>query len=551
MNLKCALLLTAAWSAIPAATLTYGCPKCEAVSDAAPAALFADVTALHHPISTSNPLAQQYFDQGLTLVFAFNHDEAIRSFKKAAELDPNCAMAWWGVALALGPNYNIDVTPETELAAFEAIQKALNLRQHVSPRERDYIDSLAVRYTAEKDGDLKALAVRYVESMKALSAKYPDDTDAATMYAESLMLLRPWRLWDVDGTAAEGTKELVAVLEDVLRRDPDHVGANHLYIHAVEASPQPEKALPSADRLPGLSPGSGHLVHMPSHIYQRVGDYNASATTNEAAIAVDDEYFQSRPRNGMYRMMYYNHNVHFAAVAHAWQGNGADARRWAKKLHAEVLPLIAELPPLEQFATIEGLTELQFCNWDNLLTMPEPAQGLQITRALWHFGRGMALAARTDLPAARYEQKRFAELSSAIPLESPYGMLNTASDALGIARRVLDARIAESEGRIDVAVEAMNNAVAIQDRLIYDEPPPWPIPLRQNLGGILLRAGRYAEAERAFRADLQRFPRHGRSLFGLMQSLRGQGREQDAGLVEQQFQRAWKHADMKLSIESL
>jgi tetratricopeptide (TPR) repeat protein len=301
MSLRKFAIVTAATAALFSSQL-LACPKCEAISDSAPAVLFEDVTALSHPITTTSAEAQKYFNQGLTLTYAFNHDEAIRSFKEAAKLDPNCAMAWWGVALALGPNYNFDVTPEGEVAAYEAIQKAMKLREKVSPAERDYIDALAVRYTDAKEPDLKKLANAYATAMKSLHMKYPDDMDAATLFADSMMVLRPWRLWTSDGKPEEGTLELVAVLEDVLSKNPNHIGANHLYIHAVEAV-YPERALAAADRLPGLSPGSGHIVHMPSHIYHRRGDYNSSAMTNEAAIIADDAYFASRPRTGAYAMM--------------------------------------------------------------------------------------------------------------------------------------------------------------------------------------------------------------------------------------------------------
>lgn len=550
-RLKRLALVAAASAALFAGGYAQACPNCEAVTAAAPAVLFQDVTALHRPITTTSAEGQKYFDQGLTLVYAFNHDEAIRSFKKAAELDPDCAMAWWGVALAMGPNYNMDVTPETEVACYEAIQKAVKLKDKVSPVERDYIDALASRYSNAKDADLKQLARTYAESMKRLSEKYPDDMDAATLYADSMMLLRPWKLWKPDGTPEEGTPTIVATLEEVMRRDPDHLGANHLYIHAVEASLNPEKALPSADRLPLISPGSGHVVHMPSHIYIRVGDYNSAATSNEAAIKVDDEYFATRPRDGAYRALYYNHNVHFAAVSHAFDGRPAKARAFAAKLHDEVVPLVAKMPPLEQFVTIRGLLDLYHNDYDALMAAPRPGDGMVITQALWRFERAAALAAKGNLDAADAERQEFMKVRSAVPSDTPYGMMNKAADVLEVAEHVLAARVAEAAGKPDEAIGHWKSAVAKQDTLAYEEPPAWPISARQNLGGALLRAGKFAEAEKAFREDLKHYPRAGRTLFGLWKALEGQNRTQEAETVRRQFETAWKRAEIKLTVESL
>lgn len=551
INLKKLALVTAASTALFVGGAALACPNCQAITDAAPAVLMEGVTALHRPITTKSSEAQKFFDQGLTLIYAFNHEEAIRSFKKVAELDPDCAMAWWGVALGLAPNYNIDADPQAHLAAYEAIQKAVKLKDKASQHERDFIDALATRFSTAPDADQTQLARDLAESFRKLSAKYPDDTDAATLYAASMMLLKPWRLWSIDGTPAEGTLEIVAVLEDVLRRDPNHLGANHLYIHAVEASPNPEKALPSADRLPSLSPNSGHIVHMPSHIYIRTGDYQAAAAGNEQAIKVDDEYFRTRPRTGPYGMMYYNHNVHFAAVAHAYDGRPGKARPFAVKLRNEVIPLLEAMPPLEQFVTILGLLDLYHRDFDAILATPKPADEHAVSQALWHFERAVALAARGDRSGAESERSHFDRLRSAVPSDLIYGMLNTAEHVLRIADATLAARLAEADGKTDAAVEHWNKAIALQDQLIYEEPPTWPISARQNLGGTLLRAGRYAEAEKVFREDLKHCPRMGRSLFGLWKSLEAQGRAHDAEMVRRQFETAWKRAEINLTVESL
>src|SRR5882724_3145634 len=314
--------------------------------DAKPAALTPGLGDVHHPVSTSNPEAQRFFDQGLALVYGFNHDEAVRSFKRAAELDPQLAMAFWGVALALGPNINMPVDAEHEQAAYEAVQKAMSLAAKASDAERAYIDALARRYSNDPKADLQKLSVDYKNAMSDVSRRFPDDLDAATLYAESIMDLRPWQFWSRDGKPAEGTAEMVGVLESVLRRDPQHTGANHYYIHAVEASPHPEWALPSAQRLKVLAPAAGHLVHMPAHIDIRAGNYEAAARSNAYAAEADREYFKVTGQVGMYPMMYYSHNLHFLAVAHSMQGRYQDAKRAADQLDAHLGGFLQENGPM-------------------------------------------------------------------------------------------------------------------------------------------------------------------------------------------------------------
>src|SRR5205085_1719386 len=328
--------------------------------------LIAGLGDSHHPVSTKNREAQQFFNQGLKLVYGFNHDEARRSFQRSAELDPKLAMAWWGVALTLGPNYNLPVDPEREKAGYDAVQKAMALQENASEPERAYISALAVRYSNDPKVDLHALDRAYRDAMKQLAARYPDDLDATTLYAESIMTINPWKLWRADGKPAEGTEEIVAALESVLKRDPNHLGANHYYIHAVEASPNPERALPSAARLEKLAPIAGHLAHMPSHIYARVGDHSASAHCNQAAITADKKFLGETHEQGVYRMMYYSHNLHFLAYASAMNGNFAEAKDAAAKLVANVAPAVKAMPMLEGFLPTPIVVLFAFEHWTDL-----------------------------------------------------------------------------------------------------------------------------------------------------------------------------------------
>ena len=515
-----------------------------------PAALMAGLGTHHHPVSTSNPEAQRFFNQGLTLIFAFNHDEAVRTFARAAELDPQLAMAYWGMALALGSNYNLPPEPEREKAAYEALQKALALAANAPDQERSYIEALAKRYSSDPQADLKKLAVDYKNAMGEVAKRYSDDVDAATLYAESAMNLRPWQLWNKDGTPAEGTAEIIAVLESVLRRDPDHIGANHYYIHAVEASHHPERALPSAARLETLAPAAGHLVHMPAHIYMRVGDYPAAADRNAVAAAVDETYLKDSGAQGIYPLMYYSHNLHFLAVAQAMQGRSAEAINAAQKLAVHITPHVRGMPMLEFFVPTPTLILARFRMWDDILKSPQPAPDMVITKAIWHFARGVAYAATGQLDRAESERQAFSAAQGAVPADATWD-LNSASDVLDIAQLVLDARIALAKRDHNTAAALLDKAAQAEDALSYAEPPAWYLPVRETLGGVLMAAGDYAEAEKVFRADLERHPRSGRSLFGLHESLQAQGKTYAAQMIQPAFEMAWKSADTKLRMEDL
>jgi tetratricopeptide (TPR) repeat protein len=513
--------------------------------------LIAGLGDVHHPVSTANAEAQRFFDQGLALVYAFNHDEAVRSFNRSAELDPPLAMAYWGIALALGPNINMDRDPEREKGAFEAIQKALSLARGASERERAYIEALAKRHSSDPKADPAKLNIDYKNAMAELRRRYPDDLNAAVLYADSLMMLRPWKLWSADGKPAKGTIEIVDVLTSVLKRDPRHVGANHYYIHAVEASPNPEWALASAERLKSLAPGAGHLVHMPAHIYMRTGDYANAASSNAYAVEVDREYFAKHGRHGMYPLMYYSHNLHFLAVAYAMRGRFEDAKKAADELEAHVGPFIKDVPMIEGFMPTPAFILVRFRRWDDIMRIPAPDnKTMPGTYAVWRFARGMALAATGKVKEAEAEQQAFAAAHKAVLSEAVF-LLNSASSVLKVADSVLAAKIAAAKGDYRTAIDHLRKGVAAEDALNYDEPPGWYIPARESLGGALLMSGDYAEAERVFREDLERNPRNGRSLFGLLESLNKQGKSTAAQFVQREFEAAWKNADTKLRIEDL
>jgi tetratricopeptide (TPR) repeat protein len=498
---------------------------------------------VNHPIATSNKEAQNFFNQGLNLIYGFNHDEAVRAFERAAQLDPKSPMPWWGKALALGPNINLDVDPKAELAAYEAIQSALKKLDAAPEAERDLVETLAKRYSNDPTADLKKLAHDYAGAMRSLSKKYPDDLDAATLFAESLMDLNPWRLWTADGQPAPGTEEIVATLESVIRRNPEHLGANHYYIHAVEASKHPESALPSAGRLAKLAPAAGHLVHMPGHIYLQLGDYSTTASTNEAAAAADRRYMAQTGAQGIYPAMYYTHNLHFIAVARAAQGRYTEAKKAADEMARNVAPMLKEMPMLEAFAIVPRLIDIQFKKWDAVLLQPEPARESALY-PMWLYGRVLAFAAKGKLDDAASAQTALAKVAADTPPDIPYGTTNTVKPVMELAAAVSAAALLEAQKNSDAAITKWREAVGLYDRLFYDEPPVWYYPVRESYGHALLKAGRAPEAESVFREALAKSPRDGRLLFGLLQSLKAQHKPADA--VQKEFDLAWKGAEIRL-----
>src|SRR5215475_11479402 len=430
---------------------------------AKPATLMSGISDLHHPVTTSNPEAQQFFDQGLRLIYAFNHDEASRSFQRAAELDPKMAMAFWGIAEAVGPNYNDPASDARFQQAHEAIEKAGSLSSDASATERDYIQAMAKRFPVP-GADRRKAAEQYRDAMRELMNKYPDDLDAATLFAESGMNLHPWGLWMHDGTPREGTQEIVATLESVIKRDPDHLGAVHYYIHAVEASPNPERALAGANRLAALAPSAGHLVHMPAHVYIRTGDYDAAVKTNEKAAAADVAYIKASGAQGIYPGMYYSHNLHFIACAASMTGDYAGARKAADTLSAHVKPMVQAMPPLEAFMTIPLAVDVRFQKWNNILSAPKPSADHKVVTTYWHFAHGMALAGTGKISEAEAQYNELAAIRDATPDDAIFSMPfnNKTKDVLTIAVNVLGAKIAMANKDSGSAVAMLREAVAVQ-----------------------------------------------------------------------------------------
>jgi tetratricopeptide (TPR) repeat protein len=512
--------------------------------------LYDDLGDLHHPITTKNNRAQKYFDQGLRLTYGFNHAEAIRAYTEAARLDPQCAMCYWGIALDYGPNINLPMDADSGLKAYAAVQQALTLLSHASAQEQDYIHAVATRYAAKPEADRTTLDRAYADAMGKLAAKYPDDLDAQTLYAESLMDLRPWDYWTRDGKPQAGTTVILTTLESVIQRNPRHPGACHYYIHAVEAA-YPDKAVPCADRLASLMPGAGHLVHMPAHVYVRVGRWADAIRANEHAIHTDETFIMDQhPAAGMYPLGYYPHNNHFLGFAASMAGNSAMTLDSARKLAAKVDPgMVTQVGLLQTMMVMPLQAEIRFGHWQELLAEPAPPAALHYPTGIWHYARGVAHAMQNDLNKADAE---LAELQgmSADPAMTTFvvdSAGNTATAVLQIASRVLAAEIAAKRGASEAAVSYFTQAAQIEDRLTYIEPPNWPLPVRQQFGAFLLSKGMASEAEAVYRADLTRFPENGWSLYGLAASLRAQGKNTEADAVQARFKRAWTLSDVTLT----
>jgi hypothetical protein len=507
----------------------------------------------HFAITTTNTEAQTYFDQGIRLLYGFNHDEAARYFRRAAELDSQAAMPYWGLALSIGPNYNDTAVDENRArATYEAVRNAEQRLSTASPRERDYVAAIAKRYASpDPNSDWLAFHRAYSDAMREMVAKYPDDLDAATMFAESLMMLRPWQLWSLDGEPAPGTLELVAVLESVLRRNPEHPGANHFYIHAVEASRNLERAIPSAMRLMTLVPGAGHLTHMGGHIFLQTGDYDLAAQTNVKASEADRAFVERTGATGMYPLMYWTHNMHFISYARAQEGRYEDARQAALDMVNNVSAGVSQMQPLEGFLLYPLMVDLRFHRWDSILASPEPSKANAFTHAFWRYARAMAFASQGKAREGVAEQKRFERERAAVPAEAMYLLNNKASDVLALAAATLDAELAAARGEADKSIDEWRRAASLEAKIAYDEPPAWFYPVRQSVGAALLRAGQAQAAEKEFRETLATRPRDGRLLFGLWQTLLAQKRDSEAILVQQQYEEAWKNATVKLTLDDL
>jgi tetratricopeptide (TPR) repeat protein len=501
----------------------------------------------HRKVSTASRDAAKYFDQGLVFAMSFNHDEAIRSFSEAARLDSNCAMAWWGVALANGPHINNPVmSPDQSRDAWAAIGKAKAHLEGATAVERALVDALARRYADPPPDDRRPLEEAYAAAMREVWAAHPADADIGWLFAESMMDLRPWDLWKEDGSPQPGTTEILATLERVLVLDPNHPGANHLRVHALEASPHPELALPSADRLTKLVPAAGHMVHMPAHIYSRVGRWADASAANVRAIEADRKYRQLSPTQGFYNV-YMAHNRHFLAWASQMEGRAAAA---AEAAHG----MIANMPEefvresaffADGYMSIEMETAMRFGRWEEILATPEPPDYLPITRAFRHFARGTAQAALGRIAEAERSQTDFRAATGRVTAEMIVGN-NPASLILSIAEHQLAGEILNRKGDVSGAIRELREGVRIEDSIRYDEAPDWLLPVRHSLGAVQVKAGRWADAEATYREDLARNLENGWALWGLARSLRAQQRTSEADAVQARFKKAWKRADISL-----
>jgi tetratricopeptide (TPR) repeat protein len=489
----------------------------------------------HYQITTSVPLAQQYFDQGLRLYYAFNHAEAVRSFRQAQRLDPQCAMCFWGEALAYGPNINLAMERQSALAAYAALEKAIEAQHHASEREAALIDALARRYAADPPSERAHLDRAYADAMGKLAERWPDDIEIGTLSAEALMDLRPWNYWTEDGAPQPGMTDALARLERAVEIDPTHPGACHFYIHAMEKL-YPERAVPCAERLASLMPAAGHLVHMPGHIYIRVGRYRDAVETNLHAVHADESYIRDqRPGTGMYTAGYYPHNYDFLAFAAMMIGREEESIGAAEKV-AALIPEEAYATPgmgfLQHWSMRSVLLRIRFEQWEELLAVPAPPADRPHARALWHYGRGRASVATGDVRSANTELGELRRIAQRPELATTKMEFNVSADILCIAERVLTGRVEAAEGRYTEAFAALSEAVQYEDALTYGEPPEWTVPSRLDLGEVLLESNQYPEAERIFRASLEQFPSNAWALRGLASALRAQGREPEATQVD-------------------
>jgi tetratricopeptide (TPR) repeat protein len=501
------------------------------------------------PVTTKSEPAQRFFNQGMNLTYGFNHAEAGRAFAEAARLDPDLAMAHWAQALVLGPNINVPMTPDDEPKALAHIKKAQALKAKASQRERDYIDALAVRYTGNAK-DRAAADQAFAGAMLALHEKYPDDLDAATIYAEALMDLQPWNYWTRSGQPYGKAQDITTALDKVLSRNPDHPGALHYWIHLWEASNTPERAEAAADRLLPLAPAAGHLVHMPGHIYQRVGRYSDAAKVNQLAIVADEDYITQCRAQGLYPLAYYPHNVHFLWFAASMDGQSKLAIDAANKTESRIpAEALKDVPILQTFLLAPDYALVRFGKWDEILAAPAPRVDTLFVRGTRHYARGMAFIRKKDFAAATKEIDAVRKIAADPKLiETPSSFsLNLADSVLRVAIEVLDGEFAAARGEYDKAIAHLDRAVRYQDALVYTEPDDWHQPVRHNLGAVLLQAGRPVEAESVYWDDLRARPKNGWALFGLAQALRAQGKTDAAKAVEADLKKAWANSDITLT----
>jgi tetratricopeptide (TPR) repeat protein len=498
------------------------------------------------PVTTKNARAQLFINQGVNLSYAFNHAEAGRAFREAARLDPTLAMAYWGQALVLGPNINAAMEPQDEAPAYAAIKRAVDLKDLASVREQAFIEALAQRYTGKAE-DRAARDKAYADAMRGVFKKFPMDLDAAVLFVESLMDLRPWGYWQGDGTPYEGVAEAVGIIEKTMARKADHPGALHLYIHLMEAY-SPKKAELTADRLLPLAPAAGHLVHMPAHIYQRVGRYADAMKSNQLAIKADEDYITQCKAQGLYPLGYYPHNLHFLWFAATFDGQSKVAIDAARKTASKVEPAnLKEMPMLAAFKVVPYFALTRFGHWDEMLKEPAPPPGNAYLTGTYHYARGLALVATGKLAEAEQELALVKQAQSDKVMEAPLFSPNTAGAVFAIAPEMLAGEIAMARKQSDAAIVHFERAVRLEDGLVYTEPSEWHYPPRHALGAALLEAGRPAEAEVVYWQDLHRWPDNGWALFGVVQALRAQKKHAQADIVEARFKKAWARADITLT----
>jgi len=510
--------------------------------------LYDSLGSYSYKITTTSPDAQRWFDQGLRLMYGFNHQEAQRAFKEAARLDPRCAMCYWGIAMTEGGNYNHPTDAEREAKALAAVKQAQALAAGASPAERAIIEAVAKRHSADPQAKREALDQAYANAMREVARQFPNDLEANTFFADSMMNLRPWNLWTREGAPQPGTEELVQTLERVLARNPNHPGALHLYIHAVEASTQPQRAEAAADRLLPLMPGAGHMVHMPSHIYWRVGRYTDAVNSNAKAVLADRAYFKTAQPSMIYRGLYYPHNIDFIWHSASMQGRNAETNRAAREF-ADNAPaeMIKAMPDMETAPAAPIAALVRFGRWDEVLAYPAPPREWLYTSGVWRYARGIAFNAKGQAADSARELRELETIRAGVPAERTVAFFFRANNVLQLAGNVLAGEIAAKSGDTGTADRLLRAAVAEQDTHWFTEPPPWYFPVRQSLGAVLLQAGRAADAEAVYREDLKQNPENGWSLFGLAQSLKAQGKTAEASQVEARFQKAWAQADVKLT----
>ena len=506
---------------------------------------------LHFAVTTKDTMAQRFFNQGLVLSYAFNHKEAERAFLEAARLDPDCAMAYWGAALVLGPNINAAMDAAENATAYAAIQKAVALAPPASAKEQAFINALAQRYAATPPDSRAALDEAYANAMREVAQKYPDDADAAALFAEAAMDLHPWKYWEKDGQPKPWTPEIVSTIESGLQKWPQHPGLNHFYIHAVEASAEPARAMASAELLRDLVPAAGHLVHMPAHIFIRTGRYHDAVVANERAIAADSSYITQCHAQGMYPVTYVPHNHHFLSAAATFGGNSEKALMAAQHMAMNQDRQLMRKPgygTLQHYMMIPLYAMIKFGQWEDILKEAAPDSDLLYPQGVWHFSRGMAYTRTNQLDKVAQELEKLKRIAADSSLmKVTIWDINTTFDLLQIAAAMLSGELAAQHRDFATAIKHLQRAVALEDNLTYDEPPPWYTPARHNLGAVLLEAGRAVEAQKVYEADLQKYPENGWALFGLQQSLLAQKKNAEAAAAKKRLDQAWAGADVTLA----